>query len=336
MSYEEVKSIDVAVERTDREFGEFFLDRRPTYDPATNLYNYVFFTSPDLSLTSGNFSGVGAGINTEVLLKNNSNFLKLPGYGDSIYSTNIVNMLAGRSGIFMPLLTNRATSFPASPVVLDSQDYAETWNKYKILMGTTAKDSRIGGEFEMAFLEDQNITVLKSMKLWSEYIEGAFLGDIMSAVAASSNMGSSQTSYFDYMSSMYHFVTRPDGKTLIYWAKYTGIYPGNIPYDVFQSQDGQGSIIDSVQCSFKFSYKEEMNIAILNDFNLLGSSDSKSQIMDFTGKYFYENSVNLAVSDVNPSIQKEQVNENGMPIYSLRMGETKDPRYPNGVNNNWS
>lgn len=325
-SYEDYSKLDFVKTRSNREFNDFFLDRRALNDPAHAGYNYAFFTAPELALSSSRFGNSG---NTGMLMQTNGKFLKLPGYGDSIYTDEIVKMLSGDGGTFMKLFSNRAFSYPASSEVLDTLDYSETWNKYKISLGTSSKDSKISGNFEMRFREDQNLTITKCAKLWTNYIEALFLGNCISRYATYGTMGDTQNAIIDYLASMYMFTVRPDGKTLQYWAKYTGVFPNKLPYDIFQSEDGEPRIVSDVSIDFQFSYKEDMDIAILRDFNLL---QDPGNLDKYTGQYYDSNSVSIGSPSGFPSIGKTKSQIDGRTLFELRM---QDPNDPSGSNTNF-
>lgn len=307
-----VDALDSMPERRDKEYSNFFLYRTPT-EPLYSGFNYVFFTAPELSLTASRFNG-GTG-NGTVLMGNNGNFLKLPGYGDSIYTEDMVSMLAGERGTFMSLFTNRAASIPASDLVLDSLEYSETWNKYKIPIGSTKKDTQIAPNFEIQFQEDSKLSILKSIRLWTEYIQGLFTGDVVSSYAARGSLSDTQNSIIDYMCSIYVFSLRPDGKTIQYWAKYTGVYPTKESYSIFQSEDSNINVIQKVPVEFQAAYKEDMHISILRDFNLVG----KQKTIDNTGIYFEGNRTVLTEGNTSgPHIVKVTDGAGGVH-YELRI-----------------
>jgi hypothetical protein len=243
------------------EYTEFFRFRRPVLDPVVTGYNYIFMTSPDLNLS------------------NEQNKAALNISGTSIYPSKIIDMLSGNQGIFIPLITNRAISIPASDEVLATVDYSETWNKYKIVLGTTSKDSKISGTCTINFQDDQYLTLLKLHKLWKEYIEKVYLGRAYSKYAFQSGSIGALSQYIDYMSSIYVFTTLPDGKTLTFWSKYTGVFPTKLPFGDFQSDDGSQDVKKSFSYEYQFSYKEDMSVQILQDFNLLANS-ANSQIIN--------------------------------------------------------
>ena len=303
---------------------------RSTVEPLVTGINYCFFTAPELSITPSRFNVPGvSNSRTGVLMANNGNFLKLPGYGDSIYHSKIVETLAGENGVFMNVLGNRSASLPASDLVLDTIDYSETWNKYKIPMGTSKKDSQISGNFEMMFREDDNLTVFKTIKLWSDYIQGLYIGNVISAYASHANLSDTSSAVFDYMVSLYTFSLKPDGKTIQYWAKYTGIFPTKEPFSIFQSEDGGPAINDKISIDFQFAFKEDLDVAILRDFNLLGLSNNN--LTSPTGSNHDGNRVTVAgrPNTSKPHILKVKYPGSNLMHYELRLPAAGDRTYDN-------
>jgi len=339
-AYDEYKGIDYVQTRTSREFDNFFINRTPPNDPVITGFNYVFFTSPDLPIASAAFAGKSLGnYNINDVLKSNGCFLKLPAYGDSIYSNDIVKTLSGDGKLFMPIFTNRAISAPGSNQELATIDYAETWNRYKIVLGTSTKDTRIGGNFGLELLEDQNLTISKTINLWIDCMEGQFFGDVLSSHSLAIDFASVQNMYIDNLVSMYHFAVRPDGKTLVYWSKYTGVFPTSKPFDVYQSRDGEATAVPSVNVNFQFSYKEDMEIAILREFNSLNGNNAGSIVSDTglgTGNKFYENSVSIgSPGQSGIGITKSNNTNSGIPLYELHLAENNDPLYNGSTHTNF-
>jgi hypothetical protein len=329
--YQDVNTLDTAIDRRYREFQDFFPDRRAINDPLVTGYNYIFFTSPDLSLTQQNFSGA-SNSDTGLLLSKNQSFLKLPGGGDSIYNDNIIQMLSGNSGTFMKPFTNRATSYPANSDQLGTLDYAETWTHHKMTLGTTTRDTKIAGNFNMSFLEDGDLTMCKSIKLWMDYIEAIFYGDAISAYATLEDLDNAKNGFIDYYSSAYMFATKPDGRTLSYWCKYTGLYPTSVPWDVFHTNDSSPNVVSEVSIDFQFVYKEDMSVAALRDFNLLGQ-ENKALLINPTGSFYDDNSVDIGGSNSSPNITKS-IDNLGNPVYTLHFADFHDEATSGGYNEN--
>jgi hypothetical protein len=294
-----------------------FNHRYPIENPLITGYNYIFFTCPRLSLIESQFNTSNIGELSSDYYKNNSRQLGLPlNDNDSIYDKNIITALAGGGGLykFIPLLTNCAVKYSATDEKLDTMDYAETWNKFKIVIGTSNQDSRLAGTFQIEYMEDDELHIMKLHKLWCNYIEKVFLGDVVSIAAlkaiGTDGAGAFSTGVIDYMTSMYHFSTLPDGKTLQYWCKYTGVFPTTNPFSNFTSDDGTSNISSSVPIEYQYSFKEEMKIHILEDFNIVSSNNSKRyDPKDTDVNYFEHSSVKLREIAEYPRIIKTPITD---------------------------
>lgn len=279
------------VDKTRNEQDYFWFNRKIKEDPLVVGYNYIFVTAPQLPIhsTSPSLTGPKAGD----ILAHNAGILNLPSSGDSIYNEFILKTLAGGEPL-IPLFTNRALSAVMSDEVMATLDYSETWNRYKIVLGTTAKDSRISGTFTINYLEDTHITIMKMHRLWIEYIEKAFMGDAISGgILLDTDMLSNARRTIDYMSSVYQFAVQPDGETIIHWCRYTGCFPTKVPWGELTSEDGSIDIKKTVPIEYQFSYKEDMSMHVLRDFNLLAGSD----LSNVTGDYYMGAKVRVGGSE---------------------------------------
>jgi hypothetical protein len=313
---------------------QFFKFRKPIHDPLVTGYNYLFVTAPDLPIDAGasslrqgpanaSFFDTGVSGNAKEILERNRRMLQIA--GSSMYTNEMVKWLAGAHGDqFIPILTNRARSYTSSDEVLNTMDYAETWNRYKIILGTSAKDSRISGVLTINYQEDQFLTIMKMHKLWFTYIEKAFLGECISGgVLLSDDMMDNMQRTIDYMSSVYMFSTLPDGETLTHWSKYTGILPVKGPWSEFTSEDGgKQELKDSIPIDYQFTFKESMTLDVLRDFNLL---QAFAEINDPKGDYFVNSVIDISKTPINkarPYIAKAPQYE-GKNLFKLVMPETK-------------
>ena len=265
------------MDKTRNEQDYFWFNRKIKEDPLVVGYNYIFVTAPQLPIHSTSPS-LGNRSHATDVLRHNAAMLDLPEAGDSIYNEFIIKTLGGAEP-FIPLFTNRALSAVMSDEVLTTLDYSETWNRYKIVLGTTAKDSRISGTFTINYLEDTHITIMKMHRLWIEYIEKVFMGDcVPGGIVLETDMLDNARRIIDYMSSIYQFAVQPDGETLIHWCRYTGCFPTKVPWGEMTSEDGAIDIKKSVPIEYQFSFKEDMSMHVLRDFNLLSSGGSLDNV----------------------------------------------------------
>ena len=259
------------------EFTNYYRDRRPTSDPLVTGYQYTFFTAPELSLDTNDSK-------YREIVANNRSILNISGL--TIYNQDIIDMLSGKYP-FMPVFTNRCASSITSDESLTTIDYGETFNKYKLVIGTTTKDSKIGGSFTLNLHEDSDLIMLKLHKLWVEYIDRCFMGDVIpiSSASSASDLLSNSKRTIDYVVSIFQFSTLPDGETLSHWCRYVGVFPTKIPYGEFTVEDGSFDIKKTLPFEYNFSYKEDLSIYTLNDFNLISSGEdlSVSKKSSYTG-----------------------------------------------------
>lgn len=161
---------------------------------------------------------------------------------------------------FLPLFTNRTKSFSALDVVMNQQEAFDTKQGYRMVLPTFKTESEGSGSASLAMQETSNLDIIKTLTLWVNYISNITDGTFHA------NPDMVKNGVLDYMSSIYYFVLEPDGKTLKYWAKYTGCWPNTIPYAALSYNRGDQSLVD-LEVNFLYMTKEDMNPMILEDFN---------------------------------------------------------------------
>lgn len=172
---------------------------------------------------------------------------------------------------FLPIFTNNVKTFSTNATSLESSDFFNTQHGYKQIMPTTKILSESSGQIMMSMQDDSNLTITKLLGIWVNYIANITDGTF------NANPEMVQDGVLDYTSSIYYFVLEPDGKTLKYWAKYTGCWPTIIPYDELSYTRGDHTTGD-ISISFSYNTKEEMNPQLLEDFNITSLGISMSRI----------------------------------------------------------
>ena len=328
-------------------FNNLYNNRVPIDDPLVTGYNFIFITTPNIAIQEGHYSSIKLSNNVSPIEKyynNTARHLCLPISGKTdinlLYDPRIIQLLGGKgsNNRFMNPLTNLAVKYTATDTKLDTLDYAETWDKHKIVIGTSDKDSKMAGTIQVEYMENNNLLILKTHNLWKNYIDKCFSGDIITPQAlqniSTSRNTNFNTGHIDYASSMYHFSTLPDGETLTYWAKYTGLFPLNVPWSLFTSDDSSINIPESVPIEYQYSYKEEMNLYILRDFNTVSYGTPK--FFDPTDlSYFEGSSVNINVPGNNSTYQRimprpKPATGKNMRVnaYTLKFGPSESPVTP--------
>ena len=111
--------------------------------------------------------------------------------------------------------------------------------------------------------------------------------------------------------SMYKFIVGEDGESIVYFAKYFGVYPKMVPRNTFSDLPADGNIKFTVQ--FKASFVEDMDPNIIEDFNEISNLITKGnprlggylpEFGGWSGEYMHRPYI------VKPSNQQTDMNLN--------------------------
>lgn len=161
---------------------------------------------------------------------------------------------------FLPLVTNRVKSFQAMDVTLAQTETYDTRHGFRMPLPTHKIDSINSNSLSLVCTETLNLDFIKMMTLWVNYISNVTDGTFHA------NPDMIRNNVLDYMSSIYYFVLEPDGRTLKFWSKYTGVWPTTIPQSPLSFSRGESSSVD-LDLQFTYTSREDMNPSILEDFN---------------------------------------------------------------------
>lgn len=223
----------------------------PEYHLA-KTYSYVFFTRPDLNIMSSNSLAPQTSNDPlyYYLFKNNPDILKSL---TKDFSTN---------HDFQTFLSNTAQSFEVSDEFVKTVEHGETFTGYKVQYGTSNIESRTSGTFSISYTDDKNYTIYKIHKAWVEYISRVYRGEFVP------KKDYRYKKILDYACSVYYFVCAEDGETILFWTKYFGVFPTNIPAST--SSWAKGNLIKTPEYSISYAYafKEDFTPLTLAEFNL--------------------------------------------------------------------
>lgn len=224
------------------------------YDSHVSGYAYILITRPSCKITTGDigdYIGVSA--------CSDANFV--------IGNLNYANAVDGAPNIYIPLLTNLAKSFPAfDNSLLVAETAFETYSGFRMPYGQTNKDGRISGQLSITYNETADLLVSSLHNVWLNYIDACKLGYIQREIA--------DMAILDYAASVYFLVTKPDGRTLSYWSKFTGVFPTSVPWSSVASFTKGDFSMPDVSINYTFAYREEMTIPILQDIQQLGTNST--------------------------------------------------------------
>jgi len=246
---------------------------------------YVFFTKPDLNFSNENLAG--------------NNFLRnlsRTTYGLEIMRNLTCTPFHGIGNVgqgFMKILTNMAENFDNMDNSLRTDTFVETFRGYKMQLPVDDIDSTTAGNFSISFTEIMGIPLTLLHKAWIDYIIGLRVGRLEPDDIYKKNR------IIDYMCSVFYIELAPDGRTIEYFSKYTGVFPTNIPYSSFSWNIGEGKT-KKLSIQYAYTYKEDLDPEILKDFEEVTRSEGRGNSdAPYRLKYNWASGVGI---DINRSI----------------------------------
>jgi hypothetical protein len=270
---------DVASKETLTKFDSFFVNRYA--DSFVTGYSFIFITKPSLFIfpLKANIDNPYINLAYENMIRDQffSQFIidesmnqndRIIAEQLSFFEGKISNSFNKTN--FLPMFTNRARGFTSTDIVMEQQEAFMTKQGFKMPMPTHKTMSEAANSLSIPMYETPNLDVTKTLSLWVNYISNITDGTFHANPLMVKN------GIIDYMSSAYYFVLEPDGRTLKYWAKYTGCWPNQVPFSQLSFRKGDSTIVE-VEANFIYTSKEDMNVAILEDFNRVSLNISNAK-----------------------------------------------------------
>lgn len=223
----------------------------------------VFFTRPDLNL----FDSASPSPNARYSLPQElTSSVRSDSWFYQTYKTDphlIASLTTQYTGIhaFNPFLSNYASSFDVSDDRLETLEHGETFTGWKVKYAKHNIASKTAGSFSIAYDETNKIEVYKIHKAWVDYMAKVYRGEFKPKHKYITEKR------LDYACSVYYFVCGEDGETVLFWSKYIGVFPTNVPSSQFSWS--KNDIIKHPENSIEYEYtwKEDCEYASLADFN---------------------------------------------------------------------
>ena len=219
-----------------------------------------------------------------------------------------------RTTNFMPIFTNECKSFDIGDVNMEQFTAFDTKQGYSLPMPTFSTQSTAANTFNISVTEDSNMSFTKIMSIWVNYISNITDGTF------DANPEMITEGALDYVSSLYYFMLGPDGKTIKYWAKYTGCWPMNIPYSPLRYAKKTNDLVE-LDLQFSYTVKEDMNPKILEDFNRISLNID-------VGKLDYENNEQYTTIKESPLLNEEKAKSNSIIKSAMDIAMENDDRDP--------
>lgn len=226
---------------------------------------YVFMTKPHLNLAKQKdiydpFLRMMRDGNSELCKQTIANLDAKYGNGD---------------GKFINIITNSAETFETKDNILKTKEDGETWVGDKIVFGDNQTESLGADTFNIEYTEYNDMALTYLHKTWVDYIHAVKRNKLHPYKSTDTyNTGGCdyvQLKIIDYVSSVYYFVLDPDGHTIRYFSKYTGVFPTSIPYSAMSFKLGDSNL-RKLNITYQYSFKEDLDPRILDEFAALSGT----------------------------------------------------------------
>lgn len=225
----------------------------------------LFFTKPDLSLFSRDINDAAA--KTNIL----SSDLKGRTFWEEMFQTRKPAMMAlqgsadGWTDPFNHLLQNTVSSNLSIPD-LSSEGIESTKNSYgvNITYRSSSEASNDSFDFSLEFKDTKWLDVYYFFRMYEEYETLKHHGAVKPWKPYIYNK------ILHDQFAIYKFLLDDDNETVIYFAKYWGVYPKSLPRDTFSNTAFDTGITYSID--FKGQFFDDSDPIIIDEFNRLSAS----------------------------------------------------------------
>lgn len=239
-----------------------------------NTMGVVIFTRPDLNLFNGKQvnSMISRDPRDNLIINTHphvAQLLTLKGYNHNT------------SHKFNPLLSNLAQSLEIMDDNVDTLTTGETYTGYKMQYSKHNIASITSGTFTVKYNETFDRAVTDMHQLWVDYQSNVYRG-----------IYEPKRKYIyrkelDYACDVYYFLLAEDGETILFWSKYYGVFPHNVPKSVYSFDFGSRVSLPELSVTYSYIYKEDLSPVALREFNMnaLGDNNPTAKNMHYITNY---------------------------------------------------
>lgn len=248
-------------------------------EPFQGGYQMIFMTTPDMNVLDN--SGV-----IPTLSKSQPIFAEQfqmnPYIVQSLQYSN-----GGTDSQWIKFLSNRFKSIGTKDVTMKTTEKYETSRGWKQILPTGISETNTADNLSLTFTENKDLDVIKFHLLWLKYIEAVRYGE--HPIADRNKMRRT----LDFTSSVYYFILDADLSKILFYSKYTGVFPIAIPIGSLGTSINDRSIQD-VSINYAYMYKEDLEPGIILDFNAVANhvSDLYNYNRSANGQNSYNSDMN--------------------------------------------
>lgn len=222
-------------------------------DVLSRGFMHIFFTRPDCNLLSSGGTMLKSDIKNDPSLS--YIYAKKPELVKQLVLKN------GDSHDFMMLLSNKAKNFSITDEGIESGKYGNTFGGYSVAFGRR-KNSELGGSFSITYNDTRDLDIINLHKLWVDYINNVYRGIWVPKIEYIYDK------IIDYACSVYVIITAEDFETILFWTKYYGVFPVNVPYSGLNWNSGSPITNPEISVDYQYSWKEDFNPLGLTELNV--------------------------------------------------------------------
>lgn len=232
-------------------------------DFLSRSFAHVFFTRPDCNVLSEDGKSMADKV------KSNANF----DYAWCHRKRLVTNLsMTNKDQDFNLFLSNKAEEFSLTDESISTATTGLTYHKQQIAYGKGNHESKANGEFTIKYTDNRFLDIFHFHKLWTDYIANVYSG-----------LWYPKRDYLwmktlDYPCSVYYILTAEDGETILFWSKYYGVFPTNVPSSSYSWSKGNVLTSPEVSITYQYSMKEDFNPISLVEFNLNSRIDTMSKV----------------------------------------------------------
>ena len=234
----------------------YVFPRMDPYNTITTTREYIFFTKPDLFLYNGE------NLNAEIAKNSFFQSLDQMGYRSVLqelqYSTDL-------SKPFINILSNRKTSnIDLSPISADSTETAQNYygTRLRYRKGSEPADENV--TFSVEFEDTRYLEVYLLFRAFDEYEKMKYYG----LICPPNQLYIWHKILHDQFGA-FKFTVGENGKDILHWAQFWGVYPTNVPREALSDIPQDGHLRFTIQ--FNAQFVEDMSYASLIAFNKIAS-----------------------------------------------------------------
>lgn len=167
---------------------------------------------------------------------------------------------------FNILLSNLAQGIEVVDDSVDLLEYGETYTGYKMHYSKSNTKSTAAGTLNIKFKETYDLAVTNLHQLWVDYQSNVYKGIFKPKLA---HIWAKE---LDYACNIYYFLLDSDMETILFWTKYYGCFPANVPKSTFSYDFGSNVQFPDVSVTYNYIYKSDLSPQALVEFNQDGGA----------------------------------------------------------------